>query len=99
MVMTYFNYFSGTGNPLEQVIDGVLLGPDLTVGCAAPQATWGLNDVITCVGVQHAVTVADVYSPFVGKGVTLTHIADNDFHPNNAGYAHIASAFRRASRP
>ena len=43
--------------------------------------------------------VADVYPRFVGKGPTLTHVAEGDFHPNNAGYAIIANTFMRASRP
>jgi lysophospholipase L1-like esterase len=98
MVMTYFNYLSGTGSELEPVVDAVLLGPDQAVNCAAPQTTWGLNDVITCVALPYGITVVDVYPVFVGKGATLTHIAEQDFHPNTAGYALIASAFMRASR-
>jgi lysophospholipase L1-like esterase len=98
MVMTYFNYLSGTGASLEQVVDAVLLGPDLGVSCAAPQMTWGLNDVISCVAGQLGFSVVDVYPVFAGKSAALTHVADADFHPNNAGYALIASAFMRTAR-
>ena len=79
----------------------MLLGPDLTINCAAPQSTSGLNDIIACVGAQFGIAVADVYPPFVGKGPALTHVAEGGTlgpHPNNAGYAIIANVFMRASR-
>jgi GDSL-like lipase/acylhydrolase family protein len=99
LVLTYYNHLSGTVHPSEQVVDAVLPGPDLTVNCAAPQATWGLNNIIVFVGAQCGVAVADVYPRFVGKGPTLTGVAEGgDFHPNDAGYAIIANTFMRASR-
>ena len=99
LVMTYYNRFSGTGNPAEAVTDRLLLGPDVALTCAAPQATWGLNDIIACVGAQHGAAVADVHPRFVGKAPALTHVAEGgDPHPNNAGYAIIANTFMRASR-
>jgi acyl-CoA thioesterase I len=98
LVMTYYNSLSGTGSPFESIIDAVLLGPDLTVNCATSPTTWGANDIITCVGAQHGAVVADVYPFFQGKASTLTRLTE-DQHPNNAGYALIANAFMRASRP
>jgi acyl-CoA thioesterase I len=99
MVMTYYNHLSGTGSPFEAILDKALLGPDLTINCAAPQITWGLNDIIYCVGTQSGAVVVDVYPRFVGKGPTLTHVQEGgDFHPTNAGYAMIANTFMGASR-
>jgi lysophospholipase L1-like esterase len=96
MVMTYYNFLSGTGNPLEATVNTVLLGADQKIDCGTPTATWGLNGIITCIGQQYGAVVADVYPRFVGKGPTLTHVAEGgDFHPNNAGYAIIANTFMR----
>jgi hypothetical protein len=98
MVMTYYNFMSGTNTPLEQAINRVLLGTDLTLNCQSdPTTTWGVNDVIACSGMQNGTVVVDVYPRFLGKGPTLTD-APRDFHPTNAGYAMIANTFMRASR-
>jgi lysophospholipase L1-like esterase len=98
IVMTYYNPWSGTGSTYEGVLEMVLLGSDGELNCTNP-AGWGMNDLIACLGPQYgADAVADVYPPFTGKGLTLTHIATGDIHPNNAGYAQIASVFREAYR-
>ena len=96
MVMTYYNPWSGTGSPYEDVVNMVLLGSDGALNCANP-AGWGMNDLIACLGTQYgADIVADIYPRFIGKGPALTHIAEGDIHANNAGYAQIASVFREA---
>ena len=99
LVMTYYNQLSGTGDPFESILDAALLGPDLKIDCAAPQNTWGLNDIITCLGTQSGAAVAKVYPRFAGKGRTLTHVQEGgNFHPTNAGYAMIANTFMDVSR-
>jgi lysophospholipase L1-like esterase len=104
MVMTYYNFLSGTGHPGEPVLDAALLGLDPRNDCTASPLTWGINDIIACVRPQPpqpgvVVVVADVYPEFAGKGPALTHVRENlNFHPNNAGYAIIANTFMRASR-
>lgn len=40
--------------------------------------------------------IVSVYSDFLGKGNTLTHIAKNDIHPNDSGYRVIHQAFAKA---
>jgi lysophospholipase L1-like esterase len=97
IVMTYYNPWSGTGSPYESVVDGLLVGTDGKVDCSYPGG-YGVNDLLACVGMQAgADTYADVYPRFVGKGLVLTHIAeDNNVHPNNAGHAQIANTFMQA---
>ena len=96
MVMTYYNPWSGTGSAYEGVVTMLMLGAEPGTDCAAPAATFGMNDIITCVGMALGATVVDVYPRFVGKGFELTHIAEDDIHANDSGYAQIASEFRAA---
>jgi lysophospholipase L1-like esterase len=108
IVMTYYNPWSGVGPPYEGVVELLLRGADQAVDCThfgdpAYQAYFGMNDVITCmpgaIGLGSAVTVADVYPYFVGKGMDLTYVAyNNNIHPNNAGYTQIANVFREVYR-
>jgi len=95
-VMTYYNPFSGTGSPFETPVNGALLGLDGVVDCAAAQANpqnAGLNDLITCTANFFGVPVVDVYPLFAGRGAELTHILENDVHPNNHGHRVIGDAF------
>lgn len=98
LVMTYYNPFSGTGSPFEAAVDQAELGADGKVDCAAlaNPANVGLNDLITCTAQALGATVVDVYPAFVGRGTQLTHIAQGDIHPTDAGYALIAHLFLRA---
>jgi lysophospholipase L1-like esterase len=98
LVATFYNPLSGTGSPLEAALDRALLGSDGKVDCGGNPAQHGLNDLISCIAVQYSVSVADVYPLFVGKATSLTHIQGGDVHPTNAGYAAIATAFRRAAK-
>jgi len=97
LVMTYYNPFSGTGGVYEAPVDQALLGTDGTIDCDAntDPANIGLNDLIACIGESFGVTVVNIYPLFEGKALALTHIAQGDIHPNNAGYAVIANAFIR----
>jgi acyl-CoA thioesterase I len=92
LVMTYYNPFSGTGSPLEPLVEGIvqqvnsIITATATLGPAVPGVT---------------VTVVDVYPLFVGKAADLTHIGEGtlDIHPTNAGYAVMTTAFRKVYRP
>jgi len=101
LIMTYYNPWSGTGDPMEGLLDRVLLGSDLTIDCAANATDpyrIGVNDIIWCVGSAYGAIMVDGYTPFVGKAPILTHITDAvpDVHPTNAGHAILAQAFREA---
>jgi lysophospholipase L1-like esterase len=96
MVMAYYNPWSGTGSAYEGVVAMLMLGTEPGTDCAAPVTTFGMNDIITCVGTAFGATVVDVYPTFEGKGLELTHIAEGDIHANDSGYAQIASDFRAA---
>jgi lysophospholipase L1-like esterase len=98
LVATAYNPLSGTGHPLDRFVERALLGANGTLDCGEPPAERGLNDWIACIASQYGATVVDLYPPFAGKAASLTHIRDNDVHPTNAGYAAIATAFRRATR-
>jgi acyl-CoA thioesterase-1 len=98
VVLTAYNPWSGAGSRFEAPIDRALLGSDGVIDCAAnatDPARVGLNDLIACIGQQHGALVADVYPAFQGKGRALTHIADGNPHPNDAGYAQIANVVAR----
>jgi len=98
MVMTYYNPWSGTGSPYEPLVDAMLLGSDGRLDCSNP-AGWGMNDLIACLGTEAgADMVANTYPTFAGKALVLTHIGEGNIHPNNAGYAQIASVFEEAYR-
>ena len=99
-VMTYFNPFSGTDAAYESAAELALLGVDGRLDCDSrdPQAR-GMNDVIACVAGEVGAIVADIQPRFTGLGLQLTHIASEDIHANDRGYAEIADAFLDALRP
>ena len=103
LVMTYYNPFGGTGFPVEALADTALLGTDGAINCATNRddGSWGLNDWIACLGMGFSVPgvtvqVVDVYPLFGDNALALTHIAELDIHPNNAGHKLIAEAFAAA---
>ena len=102
-VLTLYNPFGGTGSPFEAAVDQGLLGADFTVDCAAAQANpmnAGLNDIVSCTSTFFGATVVDGFQVIGDNALALTHIGDPGFniHPNDAGYAAIAKAHRRADR-
>jgi lysophospholipase L1-like esterase len=100
-VMTYYNLWGGTGDPLEAAADTLLLGTDLTIDCAAnavDPTKIGLNDLIACIGMAYGATVADGYGAVDDKALYLTHVAEGDIHPTDAGYAALANAFMDAEK-
>ena len=101
IVTTYPNPFSGTSNTAyAKAVDAALLGHDLAINCEVLgiPSNVGLNDLIACLGQQNGATIADIYPAFEGKGPALTHINELDIHPNNAGYAQIATVVRQTFR-
>ena len=96
LVMTYYNPWDGTGSQYEAIVDMALFGLDGTVDCAAATGNpynAGMNDIITCVGQQFGAGVVDVYPAFDGRAAELTHIGENNIHPNTRGYEVIAEEF------
>jgi acyl-CoA thioesterase I len=95
LVTTYYNPFDGTGDPREVPVDAALLGNDGAVDCAAnlrDPVKVGLNDIIVCIGGLMGAEIVEVYPLFKDATPALTHIEENDIHPNNDGYRAIANA-------
>jgi GDSL-like Lipase/Acylhydrolase family len=96
--MAYYNPASGQGGQglrSEPYYDRGLLGTNLVIDCeitAAPEV--GINDVIHQEAGRRGALVADPYAAFKAGGQGF--MAD-DIHPNDAGQAPIAAAFREAS--
>jgi lysophospholipase L1-like esterase len=93
LVTTYYNPFDGTGDLREDLVDTALLGSDGDIDCdAVPEdlKNMGLNDVITCVGELVGAEIVDIYPLFNNAAPELTHIAEEDIHPNNKGHQAIA---------
>jgi hypothetical protein len=96
-VMTYFNPFSGTDASLEGAAELALLGTDGRLDCGAGTSkARGMNDIIACVGEGLGAVPVNVQPAFVGLGLELTHIGNEDIHANDRGYAVIADLFVRA---
>jgi hypothetical protein len=72
-----------------------LLGTNLQVGCADTGAQAGLDDTIFQEAGRLGIPVADTYPAFQQHGAA--YISTDGFHPNDAGYAAIAEAFRTAT--
>jgi lysophospholipase L1-like esterase len=97
--MAYYNPASGLGGDgqpySEPLADRGLLGTDLAIDCETTAGTRvGLNDVIYQEAGRRGLLVADPYLAFKEGGQSF--MAD-DVHPNDAGHAAIAGAFREAS--
>ena len=96
ITMAYYNPSSGTGGSLQTSRARMLLGNNFQVGCADTGLNLGLNDVIYQVAGELGVPVADPYPAFSQHG--QAYISSDGLHPNNAGHAAIAEAFRNPSR-
>jgi lysophospholipase L1-like esterase len=101
IVMAYYNPASGLGGETpfsgEWWYERQLFGTDLAIDCeitTGPRV--GGNDVIFQEARRHAALVADAYPAFKQGGQAF--MADS-IHPNDAGHAAIADAFRDATVP
>lgn len=96
VAMAYYNPASGLGGDVpfsgESWWERGLLGSDLTVSCltsAGPEV--GLNDIIFQEAGRYGASVANAHPAFKvgGQGFMF-----DELHPNDAGHAAIADAFR-----
>jgi lysophospholipase L1-like esterase len=97
--MAYYNPPNATVGGTKADRDRNLLGNNLSVGCSDTGTNVGLNDVIYQEAGKLGVPVADPYPAFKQHGEA--YISPSDpyrIHPNDAGHAAIAQAFRQASR-
>jgi hypothetical protein len=95
LITTYYNPFDGTGDLREDLVDTALQGSDGDVDCdAIPEdpKNMGLNDVIVCVGEVVGAEIVDVYPLFNNDAPELTHVAEENIHPNDKGHRAIADA-------
>jgi lysophospholipase L1-like esterase len=98
LTTTYPNPSAGTGTATERSRDTMLLGDNLKVGCSDSGAAAGLNDAIYQEAGALGVPVADPYPAFEQHGQDYMSTDDPmHLHPNDAGYAAIAAAFRQPS--
>ncbi len=99
--MAYYNPASGRGNALETSTDTTLFGSNHAIGCSDTGAKVGLNDVIYQEAGKLGVGVADPYPAFKQHGQAYISQSDGfnpPIHPNDAGYAAIANAFRNPTK-
>jgi lysophospholipase L1-like esterase len=90
--MAYYNPASGTAGEGQYL---GLLGTDSVIDCEITAGTGvGANDIIYQEAGRRGVLVADPYLAFKAGGQSF--MADA-IHPNDAGHAAIAAAFREAS--
>jgi hypothetical protein len=92
------NPWSGTGQPLEPIVDRALFGPDGHAACVRPAALQGLNDLFACAA-GRPVRLVDTQAAFAGRGTELTNIAFGDPHFNAAGARAAGLAIVHALRP
>ena len=79
LILDYFNSYSGTGRPLEDVADFIL-----------PPLNRRIAEVAALPGIE--ADVVHTFAAFDGKGGQLTNIngPGGDFHPNDDGYRVLA---------
>jgi hypothetical protein len=78
------NPWSGSGQPLEPIVDRALFGHDGHAACVRPAALQGLNDLFACAA-RGPILFADTQAAFAGRGSELTNIAFGDPHLNLEG--------------
>jgi lysophospholipase L1-like esterase len=100
IVMAYYNPASGLGGEApssgEWWYERQLFGTDLVIDCeitTGPRV--GINDVIFQEARRHGALLADAYTAMKPGGQAFMA----GIHPNDAGHAAIADAFREASVP
>ena len=95
--MTYYNPAAGLGPAQEGPWNKLLFGDNLKASCTDVGANVGLTDVIDQEAGKLGVPVANPYPAFKQNG--QSYIYSDHLHPNDAGYAAIAQAFRNATVP
>jgi Ca2+-binding RTX toxin-like protein len=88
-IMEWFN--SDIGTEHESATRTYLLGSDLKVDCSGTGSALGLNDLIHCIALEKNVLPVEVLPAFDAAG--LSFLAEDHFHPNDAGHLAIARAF------
>jgi lysophospholipase L1-like esterase len=88
-IMEWYN--SAVGTEQESATRTYLLGSDLKVDCSGAGSALGLNDLIHCIALEKNALPVDVLPAFDAAGVSF--LADDHFHPNDAGHLAIAQAF------
>jgi lysophospholipase L1-like esterase len=81
----YYNPFPAAIDPTDHAFYDMVLG--------------AFNPGLQGLAGSFGATYVDLYKPFVGRELALTNIATGDFHPNQAGYDVIGSAFIAAAVP
>ncbi len=94
-VMAYYNPSTGLGGAAGSSTDQRLFGANLVVGCSDSGVDVGLNDVVYQEADKLGLPVANPYPAFKQAG--RAYIASDNLHPNDAGHAAIAQAFREAT--
>jgi len=84
-------YNSDIGTEQESATRAYLLGSDLKVDCSGTGSALGLNDLIHCIALEKNALAVDLLPVFDATGVSF--LADDHFHPNDAGHRAIALAF------
>jgi lysophospholipase L1-like esterase len=88
-IMEFFN--SEIATDQERATRTYLLGSDLKVDCSGTGSALGLNDLIHCIALEQNALPVDLLPAFDAAGVSF--LADDHFHPNDAGHLAIARAF------
>jgi lysophospholipase L1-like esterase len=96
IALAYYNPYVGEVNEAEG--DKGALGTPVELGCADTGAELGLNDIIAQEAGAHGALVANAY-PALKAGGEAYMGPGGDVHPNDAGHAAIAEAFRNADSP
>jgi lysophospholipase L1-like esterase len=84
-------YNSDIATEQESATRTYLLGSDLKVDCSGTGSALGLNDLIHCIALEKNALPIDLLPVFGAAGVSF--LADDHFHPNDAGHLAIARAF------
>ena len=84
-------YNSDIGTEQESATRTYLLGSDLKIDCSGTGSALGFNDLIHCIALEKNALPVDLLPVFDAAGVSF--LADDHFHPNDAGHLAIARAF------
>ena len=88
-IMEWYN--SDIATEQESATRTYLLGSDRKVDCSGTGSALGFNDLIHCIALENNALPVDVLPAFDAAGVNF--LADDHFHPNDAGHLAIARAF------